>query len=404
MTLNKLQQKAFDAIVKKRVPVLVLTGAAGCGKSATTAAIIQAMGMDIAITATTNKAKEVLAQMSQRPANTVQSQMGFVLSQANFKQNLIKVREAKTKSLVIVEEISMLPFNVYEELMKHLEEGSIKQLLFLGDPIQLKAIGKSIHPNDIEGMHIELTEQMRQDASDIELSTYLQALRTAIETEGTPPAFPNTPALQVLTDHTKFAETYLKTTGIKKVIAYRNRVVDKYNGYIHDGANTFNVGDTVVIDKPLGDARNGDTVNIIAISEDDNFDRQIITVVTGNGGVFAIYQWDTISAYDKVLEDLVNRGDEAAYWSIVNSTVNLKHLYACTVYKAQGSSYDTVFVDGSDLWDAYTAVPSKWNNPISMDDFMRMLYVAISRMKVQCYLYIGPQRKYEYFGRNLDQF
>lgn len=398
MSLNKLQQKAFDAVIVDKVPILVLTGAGGVGKSHTTAAIIGAYGKDIAITATTNKAKEVLSQMAQRPANTVQSQMGFVITQHNYKQALKQVREPKCASLVIVEEISMLPLSVYEELLRNKAEGAISQLLFLGDPIQLKSIGEGVNPLDIPGLHIELTEQMRQSKEDIELATYLDDLRYAIEMSKNPPNFPtDTEAFKVITDHSEFAAAYKEATGVKKVIAYRNRVVDKYNEYIHDGEHIFNSGDTVVIDKPIGTARNGDTVQILSIMESTKYAALEIVIITGSGEVFKVLQWHSKSALEHVLIECKNTGNEEHYWAVHNSSFNLKHQYACTVHKSQGSSYDAVFIDGTDLWDAHIATPTKWNNPITMDDFLRLLYVAISRMRTTCYLYIGQQRKYEKF-------
>lgn len=49
--------------------------------------------------------------------------------------------------------------------------------------------------------------------------------------------------------------------------------------------------------------------------------------------------------------------------------LDLRHSYACTVHKAQGSTYDTVYVDLDDL---YKAIRNK-------DMYNRLLYVAVSR-------------------------
>jgi len=400
MNLNKLQQKAFDLVVVDKEPVVVLTGSGGTGKSTTTAEIIRAYKGEIAVTATTNKAKDVLAQASSHHASTIQSRMGFVIVQKGFTQDLQQMNDPKYARLIVVDEISMLPYNVYAEIMRALDEKLIQQVLFLGDPIQLKAIGKSIHPDEIPGVHLELMEQMRQTGDDPSRTAYLQALRTAIE-EGhdAPPPFPeDSPSLTLTQDHKEFADAYNAQTGIKKIIAYRNRVVDKYNTTIHEGDEAFLPGDSVIIDQPLGKARNGDLVNIISVDLEDKLDRYRLRVVTTIGERYTIYHWNNTTAYNNYLETFVDVGDEIGYWKVRNESFGLKHQYACTVFKAQGSSYDAVFLDGTDLWNAHATPKNEWNHPISMDDFLRMLYVSVSRMREHCYVFVGDLRRYEKFS------
>jgi len=400
MELNKLQQKAYDLVVHQKVAVVILTGSGGTGKSTTTAKIIQDYRGEVAVTATTNKAKDVLAQASGKHASTIQSRMGFIIVQKGFSQHLRQMNDPKYARLIVVDEISMLPYEVYTEIMAAVDAGLVQQVLFLGDPIQLKAIGKSIHPDEIPGTHLELTKQERQTGNDPVLTTYLQTLRDAIETEAeTPPEFPTeSPSLQLIMNHKEFAELYHAEHGVKKLIAYRNRVVDKYNNTIHEGEDAFIVGDSVIIDKPLGKARNGDLVNIISVTPDDKLDRYKLRVVTTIGERFTIYHWNNTTAYNDYLNVFVDAGDEMRYWEARNASFSLKHQYACTVYKAQGSSYDTVFIDGADLWNAYATPKNEWNHPISMDDFLRMLYVAISRMRTKCYIFVGDLRYYGKFS------
>lgn len=395
--LNTLQQQAFDEILTGSSRIVVLLGEAGTGKSHTTSEIISAWRGSIAITATTNRAKEVLAEMSGKPTRTVQSQMGYRMVTQGYRQNLAKVSDASVADLVIVEEISMLPRAVYNTLLTHLESGDIKKILFLGDPVQLPSIGPGVSIGSIPGTHITLTEQMRQDSGDTALSTYLSSLRSAIESRIKIDITPteDLTAVRFIEDHREFCELYLRTVGTKKVVAFTNSVVDTYNKHIHSEDSIFNPGDQLIIDKPFEGASNGDTVTVLAVVESD--ENYILECINGLGARGTILHWKTQRAYDEELARHKANRDEASYWSIANSSMRLKHQYACTVHKSQGSSYNTVFIDGYDIWQAHVKKKTKYSGPpISYDLFLRLMYVAISRMRTQCYIYTGTQRKYEY--------
>lgn len=399
MHLNKLQTAALNEVLYGDAQIVVLTGEGGTGKSTTTAEIIKAWNGSIAITATTNRAKEVLSAMSGHPARTVQSQMGYTMVSQGYAQYLAKVNEAECADLVIVEEISMLPRAVYHTLLEHLTEGRIKKLLMLGDPIQLPSIGPGVKIESIVGVHIELTEQMRQDASNAPLASYMAALRAAIESGNQIDLTPSEDltAVRFIVDHKEFCKLYKSTIGVKKVIAYTNAVVDKYNQYIHDGDAIFNPGDQVLIDKPFQGASNGDTVMILEVAETDDYFK--LKCVNGLGHSGFILHWKTRTAFEAKLTEYQEAEDIAMYCSLRDTSMRLKHQYACTVHKSQGSSYNTVFIDGWDIWQAHNKVATQYSAPpISYDLMLRLMYVAISRMRSQCYVYIGQTRKYEYLS------
>ena len=66
-------------------------------------------------------------------------------------------------------------------------------------------------------------------------------------------------------------------------------------------------------------------------------------------------------------------------WSIVEEIeerwVDLRAAYACTVNKAQGSTFDRVYIDLTDI-----------GRCTSGDQIARMLYVAVSRARRQVFL------------------
>ena len=65
-----------------------------------------------------------------------------------------------------------------------------------------------------------------------------------------------------------------------------------------------------------------------------------------------------------------------------------------TVHKAQGQSYDTVYVDYKDIQTAYTQTKTQWNNPLSMSDYLRLTLVAFSRAKHKIIVFYGDSRIY----------
>jgi len=395
MALNELQQKAYDEVINGDSKFVVLLGQAGSGKSYTTSEIIRNWNGSIAITATTNKAAEVLSQMSEQCATTTHRQLGFRLTPIDYKQVLHQVREPKVADLVIVEEISMLPKVLYDELTRLVEEGLIRKVLFLGDPLQLPAVSGGLDINSIEGKVIELKQPMRQDPSKKELMNYLKRLRKAIEDgdEEFDPT-PDFEDIEVITSHKEFCKLYNECETNKKILAHRNSIVEKYNKHIN-GGDTFKKGDEVIIDKPLGNNATNGTIVIVNNVEEDN-DKFILEVLTPMGEKYTIYHWKANYKLEEKLEEYKNEDNESAYWNLYEMSFRLKHIYSSTIYKSQGSTYDTVFIDATDLVSSYTAEETYYKKPISYDLFLRLLYVAISRMKSKCYLFLGDKREYKY--------
>ena len=405
MALNKLQDKAYKAVIKGKEQVVVLTGAGGTGKTYTVQHIIPKYKGDITITATTNRAKDVLATSCYVKAYTVQRARGFSLVKSGYNNILRKVKKAMPTNLLIVDEVSMLPKKVYKDIMEEVANNPQFQVLFLGDPIQLPAIGAGVDIEDIPGLHIELTEQKRQSDPAESYTRYMSELRDAIREGGSAPSFNGVEGITLHTSHLEFCRAYNADTGSKKLTAYRNSVVDKYNSNIHKGENLINIGDEVVIDKPIWVneqviANNGDTVFVTGVEPGEYDGSSLVIVVTVDGTIGKVLFWVNKSAKQAVLDELQAEGQQDEYWRIADASVGLKHLYACTVHKTQGSTYDTIYIDGTDLWSAHTALPNRYSQPISYEMFLRLQYVAISRMTTHCHIFVGKVRNYANMREN----
>jgi hypothetical protein len=392
--LNEKQQQVYDRVIKERAPITYLTGEAGTGKSFTVSQIIH--DIPSILTASTHKAKSVLSQMTGRPSQTVHKYFGFRLTNINYKQVLVQNgnHDLKETRLLVIDEVSMLPDRILTAALEALGD-SYDQLLFVGDPIQLPAVSNKPKLAKLAKHQINLTEQMRQQPCD-KLASYMDTYRTAIKEGNLPELGTEAPAIELIDDHKVFCRKYVTCEGNKKIIAYRNNVVEKYNANINDG-DTFNIGDAVILDKPIGQiAHNQDVVIINDLEELDDY--YSIRVVTDNGSMSWIRHYKASSKLTKLLGELQLEGNENGYWDLFDKSFRLKHVYASTVHKSQGESIDYVFLDALDIVNAYETPKSKYNNPINLDLMLRLLYVGISRMKIKCYIYTGDDDRGRWYN------
>ena len=73
---------------------------------------------------------------------------------------------------------------------------------------------------------------------------------------------------------------------------------------------------------------------------------------------------------------MARRKDWGPMFDVRDSFIDLRGSDAATVYKAQGSTYDTVLLDLSDINRAHT-----------LDQAARLLYVGASRARQKLYLW-----------------
>jgi len=390
--LNKGQQAVFDRVVKDRAKITYLAAEPGFGKTYVTAEIIK-HSMNVEVTATTHKAKSVLSKLLGRPTTTIHKYMRYTIANVNYKQQLVKVKgEIEPCSLLVCDEIGMIPNRILKDILYEVEKGELfEQVLFVGDPLQLPAVADKPNLKLLEPYRVGLTEQMRQSGCSI-LSNYLSSLRAAIEAKKIPSSLLTAaPAITIYDNHKKFCRDYLKCTTNKRILAYRNNVVDKYNKYINDPDNTFNIGDIVVIDKPIKSigAHNKDILTIVDIREEEDYYN--VRLVTDNGNQATVRHYKKVSELSRQLEELKTLNKENEYWILFNQSFRLKHIFASTVHAAQGETLDTVYIDAYDIIAAHQQTKTRYNKPISAEMMLRLLYVAISRMQTRCVIYTGVE-------------
>ena len=119
--------------------VSLLTGGPGTGKSRTVAAIVKllrAKGTDIALAAPTGRAAKRLEELTDHPATTVHRLLGAQGMTGGFARNEEWPLDA---DVIVVDEASMLDVELTAALLEACPDGT--HLLLVGDPAQLPSIG-----------------------------------------------------------------------------------------------------------------------------------------------------------------------------------------------------------------------------------------------------------------------
>ena len=164
MTLTTKQELALKIAVaryKAHEPWTCISGYAGVGKSTLVNFIIAALNLkpeDVAYITFTGKAASVLRHKGCPNAMTAHKLLYYSkrLPNGRYIFSPKKVLE-QNYSLIVVDEISMLPKDLWELLLTHK-----RHIIALGDPFQLPPIDKKNDNHILDNPHIFLDEIMRQ--------------------------------------------------------------------------------------------------------------------------------------------------------------------------------------------------------------------------------------------------
>ena len=164
MTLTNKQEEGLKLAVaryKANEPWTCIAGYAGTGKSTLVKFIIAALNLqpeDVAYVTFTGKAASVLRHKGCPNAMTAHKLLYYSKRMPNgrfvFKPRPIL---EGNYSLIVVDEISMLPNDLWELLLSHK-----KHVIALGDPFQIPPIDKKQDNHVLDTPHIFLDEIMRQ--------------------------------------------------------------------------------------------------------------------------------------------------------------------------------------------------------------------------------------------------
>jgi len=431
-TLNADQQQAVNSIAAFIVgpsKEFFLTGAPGVGKTFTTKELADtllqtiknynaAMGKnenarkEIILTSTTNKAAAVLSEATERFASTIHSFLG-VAPRKDFstgqtlltKNNKWRVHD---NEIIFIDEASMIEQNLYN-LIQEATDSSCK-IIYIGDKNQLAPVMEQLSPAvrlaDYPHLHYEITTPVRNAESpglmdlcdrlrkDIVNETDRQSLTHWCEVPGEIEHVDGD-QLRALVDQIYGPGGSVKSDDQElscRILAYTNNTVIGYNDHIRNlrglpshpvggeylicnnhfsvGPSTsFSVEEELFVHNVLGP-------EMVKVDRDNYLGAYSLDVSSHSSTRTSVYVPESRLEYDRLLKHFKNNKQWRAFYKLQETFIDLRNREAATVYKAQGSTYDSVIMIMDDI---FTSTDS--------NQLRRMLYVGASRAKKKVYVY-----------------
>lgn len=348
----------------------------------------------VMMTATTNKAAEVLSQATNRPTKTIHSFLNLHVKTDYHtgKTYLEKGSNWKvhTNFILFIDEASMIDY----DLLQAIREGTANcKIVYVGDHCQLAPVAEKLSPIYRYNLpFFELTEQMRNTAQQ-PLMDVCKQLRQTVETK----VFKPIQIVPGVIDHLDDAQMEDEISRVFKnrhhnsrILAYTNRRVMEYNDYIRQLRGLpdhFTQFEPLICNSPYQGKHNRimaeEEVFVSKVGNKKiflNFDGIELEVaeytLIGQFGAHEVLIPLNRKHYEALCKYYRKQKNWKMYYSLKEQFPDLRPRDAATIHKAQGSTYNQVFIDLSDL--------STCRNP---DMAARLLYVAFSRAKERVVLY-----------------
>ncbi len=369
-------------------PYFLLKGYAGTGKTFCIQELVNAgtfKPSEICFTAPTNKAVKVLrnyldeASLQDCATKTIYSLLGLSLQANGEVKELQKPEEPVDLSrykVIVVDEASMINRFLMDAIHDAFSDWSVP-FIFMGDPAQLPPVGEISSPVwKIENGYT-LTKVLRYGNSMLDLAT---AIRNVVDNPFPSIKIVTNPPVHRVTkpewlDQIE-ANLELFKSDEAKIITWRNVKVDEYNTYIRNlifGRAEAKAEKWLPTDKIVATSRVTDLDKNVILQTDET--AEVLQVTEGFHPMYHEFDIFNILALDerdrkitlRVLTDtgafkLSNRLNELSmeakggkrykwreFWELKEAFAEIRHSYAITSHRSQGSSYRKVFVDLEDL-------------------------------------------------------
>jgi len=401
-----------DFLIDEDEKYMVIMGAAGTGKSTLMKHLINTVeqkmklyslllgkkreqgDFKIELCATTNKAAAVLTELSQIQARTIHSRLGLVPKQ-NYKTGettFVKGRSHQIiyNTLLIIDEASFIS----NDLLKDIESSTVDcKIVLVGDQYQLAPVRQTVPIMDtISCSKVALEKIMRHGGAIAEAGArFRETVKTGVFTNIVPNGkeiiHVDGPTFQRMIDTTFTDKTY--TMDKARILAWTNTKVQQYNDHIrkiNGHAPHLGKDDVLITNKAI---INGGTSFITDSEVRIRNEGHATTVMDIPGRMVILSDYgeyflpDDQFAVAALLKFLAKEKNWKDFFEVKNNWLDLRPVYASTVHKSQGSTYDTVFINLADIGRCNIT-----------SDVARMLYVALTRASKQVVLYGELPPKY----------
>lgn len=366
----------------------------------------------VEFTATTNKAAEVLEKSIGKPVSTIHSFLGLKVyeNRKTGKTQLEKTNNYRVRSnmILFIDESSMIDTALFALIDEAFNDSKI---IFVGDHAQMAPVGEevsSIYSLVSEDNFIFLSEPVR-NADSPPLMALCEQLRDTVETGEFHPMRSVPGSIEYLTIaqmEDKLEEHFTDPDGTARILCYTNSRVQDYNAYIRElqeKPDQFCVGDMLVVASTY--ASGSLTLNVEREVQVTKVNEEILdlgysdlskdgkpvqyrrisvrTPFSTNLDGIEVFTATEPDRLQHVLKRLRQQKRFSEYFDVKGMFLDLRDKHACTVYKSQGSTYETVFIDLGNIgtsWDAKQVA--------------RMLFVGVSRARSKVYFFGNLPSKY----------
>ena len=426
LSLNQGQEEAANAVFQFLFSAdkeFSVSGPAGTGKTTLMKHIVdhtlkeyqdsctllgkRYIDYELVLCATTNKAAEVLAQSTGLETKTIHSFMNLKVFD-DFKTGESKVSRTNSwtvhnNSLIFIDEASMIDSKLYEHIIQGTDNTC--KIVYLGDHCQMNPVMEDISPVYRKPKHSAILTEPMRNAGQPALIALCDALRHTVETQ----EFFQITAVPGVIDYLPPAQaeqfidsTFNEEESGARVLVYSNNRAKEYLEYIRNlrgYPDLFSVGERLISNSSLQFGKIHIRVEEEFVVEsivkqpydlafntaDKNATLQVyeasIKSVRSKSSFTMIIPVD-MDHYKALMKFYAKQKNWTVFYHLKNNYPDLRQKDAATVYKAQGSSYDTVFLDLNNIGKCTDS-----------DQLARMLYVGASRAKSRLVLFGElPQR------------
>jgi hypothetical protein len=342
---------------------------------------------DWVFTATTNKAAEVLGRTLGEDAQTIHSFLGLQVynDYATGSTKITRKRnsEVQENKVVVIDECSMID----KQLYRYIHECTHNcKIVYVGDHCQMAPVMEELSPV-FDRVQPQFINQIVRSQHTPAITALCQQLRQTVETGVFQEIQPVPGVIDFLDPQqaeTEIYDHFIADEGLdSRILCYTNKTVIGMNAWIRNARNLpplFTPGEFVISNQAThckGSSmmtRVEQELEIFSVS--DVYD----DTVTVDNAIHTIKAYDVgtnigtlqIAVEPHVVEGFIKHFKKHQSWSqyfaLKERYADLRPREACTVYKAQGSTYRTVFVHLKDIGSCTNAAQAA-----------RMLYVACSR-------------------------
>lgn len=382
--LTSDQQRAWELLLewlKTDEPFFALKGYAGTGKSFLMQKLNILGGLNLHFCAPTNKAAKVLSMFIQERCPTAHSLLGLRMVEDG-EQQVLKAGpcapDLGSRPIVVIDEAGMVNKDMAAMLVERCNRKGWR-VIFVGDPAQLNPIGEphsQVWTMAEPEWRVLMREVKRFDNELLKLSIRIRKRLQNKNYESSPIKDQNSNGEGVFVKPRRDFVNEIKSLKLEdfshtKVGVWRNKAVKRYTELIREGLgfkSEYEPSDLIMMASPIVSETGTIQAYIDEEFQINNIVERSITVDDEDVKVRQMSLIDSslslmVPVHPEQVNDLLAKRAAVAqsedglarklawkrFWELKKRFHNVRHGYAMTAHRLQGSTLDNIFIDQSDV-------------------------------------------------------